>query len=296
MVRTEKFAVDLYGGYTDTKILKQNDDTVLEISVNANREPFEFSNVKIAAQLADGTVIIQSKNIEIDGSRAVITLDRRIVDEPGNIRFELIFYNGSGNQISTYVFGAIVEARLIQKYNPEIPPDMSDYVRKNEPGNANEIWFGDGESFQEKFDAGDLTGADGKDGVDGKDGTNGIDGKDGTDGVDGIDGTPGKDGTDGKDGSDGAPGTAGKDGSDGKDGTDGADGADAPPTLDGETDPTDETIGEFGQHYINTATGGVFVCVNNIAPYVWEEQNKDWKNDISEMIEAAIGEVLDGEF
>ena len=41
-------------------------------------------------------------------------------------------------------------------------------VQKNDPGNAAEILFLDGDSFQDKLDAGDLNGADGATGHDGQ--------------------------------------------------------------------------------------------------------------------------------
>jgi len=291
MVRLESFAVDLYGGYTDTKVLKQYDDTVLEIGVFANGKPFAYESVKLAAQLADETVIIQKKNITTDGNKAVIELDSRIICEAGEIRFELIFYNAAGKQISSYVFGAYVEARISQNYNPEIPPDMSDYVRKNEVGNAGEILFDDGVSFQAKLDAGDLNGTDGTDGSTILIGGNNPEPADGKLGdifinsatwnvyekknattwqIQGnIKGVPGEPGT---------PGVP------------------EPPPLRGEDDPTTAVAGTFGQQYINTVTGRVFVCVDDTEPYVWMEQNKDWSEDITDKIETAIGGVLAGEF
>lgn len=71
---------------------------------------------------------------------------------------------------------------------------------------ANDITFEDGTTFQEKYNSGELNGADGKDGYtpiknkDYFDGKNGVDGKNGYTPVKGIDYFDGKDGKDGADG------------------------------------------------------------------------------------------------
>lgn len=92
---------------------------------------------------------------------------------------------------------------------------------------AEDIAFIDGDTFQEKYNSGELKGEKGDKGDKGADGVNGKDGKNGTNGTNGKDGkdgyTPikGIDYFDGKDGKDGTNGTNGKDGANGKDGLDG---------------------------------------------------------------------------
>lgn len=109
----------------------------------------------------------------------------------------------------------------------EIPTVPSWAKQEEKPTyTASEIPFEDGETFQEKYDAGELNGKNGKNGIDGingKDGENGVNGKsayeiavengftgteekwlaslkgqDGASGKDGINGTNGVDGEDGK--------------------------------------------------------------------------------------------------
>ena len=57
---------------------------------------------------------------------------------------------------------------------------------------AENVKFADGENFQQKFDAGELTGPAGRDGVDGQDGAPGEPGRDGQDGAQGPAGADGK--------------------------------------------------------------------------------------------------------
>lgn len=68
---------------------------------------------------------------------------------------------------------------------------------------AEEVKFEDGETFQEKYDKGELRGEQGIPGTDGKDGKDGANGKDGKDGINGLDGKDGVNGADGRDGADG---------------------------------------------------------------------------------------------
>lgn len=113
---------------------------------------------------------------------------------------------------------------------------------------ADEVTFADGETFQQKYDSGELTGPAGKDGQDGAAGQDGSPGADGQPGADGEDGysptvsvatiTGGhrititdKDGTKNVDVMDGSDGAAGQDGETGPAGADGAAGKDA--TING---------------------------------------------------------------
>ena len=60
---------------------------------------------------------------------------------------------------------------------------------------AGDVTFSDGKTFQQKYDAGQLTGPAGKDGKPGATGADGAPGKDGAPGVAGKDGAAGKDAT-----------------------------------------------------------------------------------------------------
>lgn len=97
--------------------------------------------------------------------------------------------------------------------------------------NSDTVKFTDGETFQEKYDKGELKGQPGENGVDGKDGIDGKDGTDGTDGKsayeiaveEGFTGTEeewlaslkGEQGIPGQDGEQGVPGQNGQDGAPG---------------------------------------------------------------------------------
>ena len=75
---------------------------------------------------------------------------------------------------------------------------------------ADNVKFTDGETFQQKLDAGELTGPAGRDGVDGKDGAPGEPGRDGQDGAPGQDGKDGAQGPQGEKGDPGEKGDTGK--------------------------------------------------------------------------------------
>ena len=116
--------------------------------------------------------------------------------------------------------------------------DIFQYVDdKTKDVTADEVTFADGQTFQQKYDSGELTGPAGKDGQDGQPGAAGKDGQNGSPGADGVSPTvsvaaitgghrititdkngsktvdvmDGSDGADGPAGADGAPGAAGKD-------------------------------------------------------------------------------------
>lgn len=98
---------------------------------------------------------------------------------------------------------------------------------------ADKVTFADGETFQQKYDSGELTGpvgltgpagADGKDGSPGKDGADGKDGAPGEKGDTGPAGPQGEKGEKGDTGATGATGPQGPQGDPGADGSDGKDG------------------------------------------------------------------------
>lgn len=93
---------------------------------------------------------------------------------------------------------------------------------------ADKVTFTDGETFQQKYNSGELTGPagpagkDGVAGVAGKDGQNGKDGEKGEPGEQGPQGEKGEKGDTGEPGPAGPQGPQGEPGADGKDGKDGA--------------------------------------------------------------------------
>ena len=117
--------------------------------------------------------------------------------------------NDSGYATETYVTSKIAEASLS---GGEV--DLSGYVTK-ETGNASQITFADGQTFQAKLDAGTLKGDTGEQGIQGIQGEKGDKGDKGDTGNDGY--TPVKgidyfDGAKGDKGDTGERGLAGKDG------------------------------------------------------------------------------------
>ena len=119
---------------------------------------------------------------------------------------------------STYVTNKIAEAQL---GGGEV--DLSGYVTK-ERGNANQITFSDGETFQYKLDTGMLkgdkgdTGEQGIQGVKGDKGDKGDTGEQGPQGLQGIQGEKGEQGVQGPKGDKGDTGEQGPAGANGKDG------------------------------------------------------------------------------
>ena len=100
------------------------------------------------------------------------------------------FTNDAGYTTETFVTNKIAEAQL---GGGSGSVDLSGYVTK-ETGNANQITFSDGQTFQSKLDAGTLkgdkgdTGEQGPQGIQGEQGPQGIQGEQGPAGADGQDG------------------------------------------------------------------------------------------------------------
>lgn len=95
--------------------------------------------------------------------------------------------------------------------------DLSGYVTK-EVGNANQITFADGQSFQDKLNAGVLKGEKGDKGEQGIQGLKGEKGNTGERGPQGLKGDPGERGPQGEQGIQGLPGEKGEQGVPGNDG------------------------------------------------------------------------------
>lgn len=98
--------------------------------------------------------------------------------------------------------------------------DLSGYVTK-ETGNASQITFSDGETFQDKLDAGTLKGEKGDKGDKGEQGPQGIQGEKGDTGEKGADGTQGPKGDKGDPGEQGPQGIQGIQGEQGPQGMQG---------------------------------------------------------------------------
>ena len=110
-------------------------------------------------------------NVQADWNEADTTSDAYIQNKPTNISE---FANDANYASETYVTNKIAEASLS---GGEV--DLSGYVTK-ETGNANQITFADGQTFQAKLDAGILKGDKGDQGLQGIQGEKGDKGEPGS--------------------------------------------------------------------------------------------------------------------
>lgn len=195
----------------------------------------------------DNTVVLTDEGITIEGNAVVCSKLEQAYTAPGTCRAELSLYNPEGKRLTSATFTYEVESECvcdedersedymnvlggkIEAVNAaaasaaESAAEAEEWAKKAAAGGggsvdsltADKVTFADGETFQQKYDSGELTGPAGPAG---KDGAPGANGKDGAPGADGKDGAPGKDGVDGKDGEPGAPGAPGADGKDGEKG------------------------------------------------------------------------------
>lgn len=138
--------------------------------------------------------------------------------------------------------GESVKTKLAQLGGGSGEVDLSGYVTK-ETGNASQITFADGKTFQEKLDAGTLkgdkgdTGATGAQGPAGETGPKGDKGDTGPQGPQGEKGDTGATGPKGDKGDTGEQGPAGKDGAQGPKGDKGDPGERGPQGNPGEQGP-----------------------------------------------------------
>ena len=148
-------------------------------------------------------------NVQADWNEADTTSDAYIQNKPTNIS---AFTNDANYASETYVNNKIAEASLS---GGEV--DLSGYVTK-ETGNANQITFSDGQTFQSKLDNGTLKGNKGDKGDTGEQGPQGLKGdkgdtgERGPQGEQGIQGLPGEKGEKGERGEQGIQGVQGTDG------------------------------------------------------------------------------------
>ena len=89
---------------------------------------------------------------------------------------------------SNFVTDSVVDEKISNaQLNGGGEVDLSGYVTK-ETGNANQITFSDGQTFQAKLDAGMLKGDKGEQGIQGEQGPQGLQGEQGPAGANGQDG------------------------------------------------------------------------------------------------------------
>ena len=139
------------------------------------------------------------------------------------------FTNDANYASETFVTNKIAEASLS---GGEV--DLSGYVTK-EVGNANQIQFADGQTFQDKLDAGTLKGDKGDKGERGEQGLQGIKGDKGDQGEQGLQGEKGDPGVQGEKGEKGDPGPQGIQGEQGIQGPKGDDGLTTQVRVNGTT-------------------------------------------------------------
>ena len=137
---------------------------------------------------------------------------------------DLVIFDDSGNYVPTeWDTGHKITAKKLNKIEAGIAgvnakmPSLDNYVTK-EVGNASQITFSDGQTFQAKLDAGTLKGDKGEQGI------QGIQGEVGPQGAQGPQGEPGPAGKDGIDGATGPKGDKGDIGPQGEQGPKGDDG------------------------------------------------------------------------
>lgn len=238
----------------------------------------------IRVKKPDNTVVLTDEGITFEGSSIVVCSDlEQAYTAPGTCTAELSLYNPEGKRLTSATFtfevesecvcdedersedylnilgGVVKEVNAAAASAAESAAEAEEWAKKAASGGggggsyidsltADKVTFSDGETFQQKYDSGELTGpagVDGKDGSPGADGKDGVPGENGKDGVgiqsiertagDGSAGTidtytltltdgrsydftvyNGADGEDGKDGADGVGGGTG--GANGKDG------------------------------------------------------------------------------
>ena len=136
-------------------------------------------------------------NIQADWNEADTTSDAYIQNKPTNISE---FANDANYASETYVANKIAEAQL---GGGSGTVDLSGYVTK-ETGNASQITFSDGQTFQAKLDNGTLKGEKGDKGDKGDKGEQGLKGDTGEQGPKGDKGDPGEQGPQGPKGDSGA--------------------------------------------------------------------------------------------
>ena len=133
---------------------------------------------------------------------------------------------------SDFATNTNVDDKIAEALSGSAGVDLSGYVTKD-IGNANQITFSDGQTFQAKLDAGMLKGEKGDKGDTGEQGPQGIQGEMGPQGPKGDTGEQGPAGADGAKGDKGDPGEQGPQGEKGDKGDKGDIGPQGPAGADG---------------------------------------------------------------
>ena len=167
----------------------------------ADREFTNINGIKVCDQTARNSIPTKTSQLENDSDYATITQVNQAID---NAQL-------GGGEV-----------------------DLSGYVTK-ERGNANQITFADGQTFQAKLDAGTLKGEKGDTGATGPKGDKGETGPTGATGPQGLQGIQGETGPTGATGPQGPQGIQGETGPTGATGPQGLQG------IQGETGPTGAT-------------------------------------------------------
>ena len=149
--------------------------------------------------------------------------------------------------------------------------DLSNYVTK-ETGNANQITFVDGQTFQAKLDAGTLKGDKGNKGDTGEQGPQGIPGEQGPQGEKGEQGEIGPQGPAGVDGQDGATFTPSVDAEGNLSWTNDK-GLVNPPTVNIKGEKGDAGTGSSGSNINDTAASATTTYSGNKIEVIKEELN-----------------------
>ena len=180
-------------------------------------------------------------NVQADWNITDTTSDAYIKNKPTNLvttdQLPTVptnvsaFTNDAGYTTETFVINKIDEAQL---GGGSGSVDLSGYVTK-ETGNANQITFSDGQTFQAKLDAGTLKGDKGDKGDPGEQGPQGPQGEQGPKGDTGDTGPKGDIGPQGPQGEQGIPGEQGPQGERGEQGPQGLQGEQGPAGADGLT-------------------------------------------------------------
>ena len=237
----------------------------------SDREFTNINGIKVCDQTARNSIPTKTSQLENDSDYATITQVNQAID---NAQL-------GGGEV-----------------------DLSGYVTK-ETGNANQITFSDGQTFQAKLDAGILKGDKGEQGLPGEQGPQGERGLQGEKGDKGAPGEKGADGAQGPKGDKGDKGDAGEQGPAGANGQDGlttsisvngttythVDGVITLPnypTGTGSDNASDITITDTGNYFAADQVEGVLQEVGS--------QIKEIKDNgvTTATVEAKVKNVIDG--
>lgn len=212
----------------------------------ADREFTNINGIKVCDQTARDNIPTKTSQLTNDSGYITSVPDEYITETELNTKGYATtsqiptvptnvseFTNDANYASETYVSNKIAEAQL-GGGSGEV--DLSGYVTK-ETGNANQITFSDGQTFQAKLDNGILKGDKGDQGPQGPQGIQGEQGPAGKDGLQGPQGEKGADGytpVKGVDYFDGAKGEKGEKGDPGIQGPKGEQGEQGPQGIQGE--------------------------------------------------------------